>query len=121
MKKITYLMFIFLLGMNFANAKPVTPKTAQQVAENFYKQNSTIEVKTITLAYTAMSSTGLPLYYAFNINSSDGFVIVTADDVVKPIIGYSTERNFVVPEAGTTVGNWLNVRGQEITYARENG
>jgi len=121
MKKFNYLLFIFILGMNFANAKPVTPKTAQKVAESFYKLNAVIELKTITLAYTELSVSGSPLYYAFNINNSDGFVIVTADDILKPIIGYSTERNFVTPEAGTTIGNWLKVRGAEIKFAVETG
>ncbi len=121
MKKFTYLMFIFILGINFANAKPVTPKTAQKVAESFYKLNSPIAFKTITLAYTELSVSGSPLYYAFNINNSDGFVIITADDATKPVIGYSTERSFVVPEAGTTIGTWLKKRGTEIKLAVETG
>jgi hypothetical protein len=120
MKKFTYLLFIFILGMNLANAKPVTSKTAQKVAENFYKLNSTIELRTITLAYTGFSGTGSAAYYVFNINNSDGFVIISADDLARPIIGYATERSFEVTDAKSPISIWLSKRAAEIKSLQEN-
>ncbi|HXU27282.1 MAG TPA: Spi family protease inhibitor, partial [Bacteroidia bacterium] len=86
-----------MLGAGSLFAKPVTPSLAKKVAQNFYTQNSNKEVKSVTLAYTQKSATGSALYYAFNINTNDGFVLVTADDAGSPIIGYSTKNSFVQP------------------------
>jgi hypothetical protein len=108
MKNITYLLFIFALSITELYAKPVIITLAKEVAVNFYNKNSNIKVKDITLAYTSSSKIGAPLYFAFNINNNDGFVIVSGDDAIKPIIGYSTENNFVRPKANTTIAYWLN-------------
>ena len=115
MKKIICSAFILMLGINIANAKPVLPASAKTVAENFYKQNAKIAVSTVTLAYTQLSDAGLPVFYVFNINASDGFVIVTAEDAVKPILGYSTKNKFVIPENSTNIDYWLKYRTKEIS------
>ncbi|HEX7412726.1 MAG TPA: C10 family peptidase [Bacteroidia bacterium] len=121
MKKIIYTTFMFILGINMVSAKPVTPTTAKTVAENFYKQNSNIEVSTTTLAYTAVSATGVPIYYIFDINSDDGFVIISADDVAKPIVGYSTKGHYVKIESGSNFGYWMEKTSYQINSARTNG
>ena len=118
MKRIISLLFIFTLGINIANAKPVTSSSAKTVAENFYKQNSQIEVVSAVLFYTEVSATGLPVFYVFNINENDGYVIVTAEDAAKPILGYSTKNHFVIPETSTGIGHWLKYRSSEINALR---
>ena len=100
--------------MNSIQAKPVTPTAAKNVAVSFYKQHSIKEPQTLTLAYTESALTGEALYYVFNVNTNDGFVIVTADDATHPIIGYSTENVFVVPEGNTNISYWMNSRKKEI-------
>jgi hypothetical protein len=114
MKKNIYLLIIFILGIHVIQAKPVTPATAKNLAISFYKQHAVKTPQTLTLAYTETSPTGEALYYVFNVNTNDGFVIVTADDAGHPIIGYSTEKQFVVPEEGTTIGYWMKGRKKEI-------
>ncbi|HXP51735.1 MAG TPA: Spi family protease inhibitor, partial [Bacteroidia bacterium] len=104
MKKITNLFFALTIFSGTLSAAPVSVKTAQQVAANFYSQNSPVPVSSITLAYTETDNSGQPVYYVFNINSTEGFVIVTANDALHPIIGYSNEgRPFLTPEKGTNV------------------
>lgn len=114
MKKITYLSVMFILGMNLLQAKPVTPTTAKNVAISFYKQHSAKVPQTVTLAYTETSASGEALYYIFNVNTNDGFVIITADDAAHPIIAYSTESQFVIPKGRTNIGYWMNSRKKEI-------
>ncbi|HEX7413785.1 MAG TPA: C10 family peptidase [Bacteroidia bacterium] len=119
MKKITYVLSVFILAANIANAKPVKPATAQKVAESFYKQNSKTEIVSSTLVYTEVSA-GLPVYYAFNINSNDGFVIIAAEDAAHPIIGYSTSNHFVIPQSSenTNIGYWLRACSTGINTMR---
>ena len=114
MKKNIYLLIMFILGIHVIQAKPVTPLTARNLATSFYKQHSIKTPQTLTLAYTETSPTGEALYYVFNVNTNDGFVIVTADDAAHPIIGYSTERQFVIPEGNTNVDFWMKSRKKEI-------
>ena len=120
MKKLFCILSAFVLALNIANAKPVNLATAQKVAENFYKQNSKITIVSITLVYTEISAGGLPVFYAFDINSNDGFVLIAAEDAVHPIIGYSTENNFVMPKASekTTIGYWLKSCATGINTVR---
>lgn len=54
------------------------------------------QVQTVLL-YTCESN-GRPIYYVFGLNGLTGFVIVSADDAVYPVIGYSTEGNYAVEE-----------------------
>src|ERR1700757_21247 len=120
MKKVNYAMFFLALGASVANAKPVTPISAKTVAENFYKQNSIRTLKTSTLVHTELSVTGAPLYYAYNINEGDGFVIVSGEDAVKPIVGYSNENKFVAPEKNSNLNFWLNEFSNGVTALRAN-
>jgi hypothetical protein len=114
MKKKLYVPILLAVGVMSIQAKPVLPGIAKNLAINFYKQHSIKAPETVTLAYTETSTTGDALYYAFNINTNDGFVIVTADDAARPVIGYATERQFSVPEEHTTVGFWMKSRAKEI-------
>ena len=120
MKKINYAMFVLALGVSIANAKPVTPVSAKTVAENFYKQNSIRTLRASSLVHTEFSSTGAPIYYAYNINEGDGFVIVSGEDATKPIVGYSTESGFVIPQANSSIGVWFNQFSNGVKALRAN-
>ncbi|MBS1647794.1 MAG: thiol protease/hemagglutinin PrtT [Bacteroidetes bacterium] len=120
LNKTKYLAAGAVLLTSLASAKPVAPKMAQRVAQNFYTQNSQVGLRTLNLVYTGLTSAGASAYYAFNVNEGDGFVIVSADDAAQPVIGYATTNRFVVPEAGTTISNWLSTRSKEIDFIQKN-
>lgn len=113
-KNLQSVLVLFILGISIVNAKPVSPEQAKGVAISFYMQNSVKVPQTVTLFHTEISSTGEALYYVFNINANDGFVIVAADDVVHPIIGYNTQKQYVLPKKGTTISNWMKKCGLQI-------
>lgn len=58
------------------------------------------------------------MYYVFNVNSSDGFVIVAAEDAESPILGYSNTGQYVIPAAGNNVDFWMKKRSAEIQAVR---
>ena len=120
MKKFIYSIFTILLLSSTSFANVVVPATAQSVAANYYSQNTQRAVANITLAYTENSSAGDPLYYAFNINGTEGFVMVSAEDAGHPIIGYSTEGNFEKPSANSNpqFNYWMENRKAEIVAMR---
>lgn len=120
MKKIIYAMLIFVLGINIANAKPVPLAMAKTVAQNYYKQHSNIAVNAITLAYTEVNSIGLPVYYIFDVNNNDGWIIVSAEDAVTPVIGYNTQGHYIPVPAKSNIAFWMEKKSAEITTARNN-
>lgn len=122
MKKAIHSVFAWMLAAgiicDICNAATVDVNSAQTVATNFYSSNSDNVITSTSLAYTETASDGAPAYYVFNINTNDGFVIVTADDAALPIIGYATTGHY---NAGTVVPPlvmWLKNRTQEISFIK---
>ena len=116
MKKINYLSFAFVCFAGVAFANPVTPKTAETVAVNFYAQTYKTAPAGLTLAYTEFASDGIPVYYVYNVEK--GFVIVSAEDAAHPILGYSNEGQYVIPNENNNLAWWMNCRKQEIEMAK---
>ena len=113
MKKIiVFLSFSFFVFNNVSFAKPVTVNQAQIAAYNFLYariDNSLRSDFNLSLYKEVFDNASKSkLYYIFNIIPK-GFIIVTADDNLTPVIAYSFEDNFVenknpVQEA------WLNIQ-----------
>ena len=118
MKRTIYILMLLILGINSIQAKPVTPNMAKNLAISFYKQHSDKIPGTVTLAYTEKSATGEAVYYVFNINTNDGFVIVAAEDAARPVLGYSTEKQYVIPLEHTAIAHWMKKRSKEILSIR---
>ncbi|MBS1646197.1 MAG: thiol protease/hemagglutinin PrtT [Bacteroidetes bacterium] len=119
MKKIAYSSLAFALFVGTATARPIAPLAAKTIAENFYKKNAVVPIISSSLAYTYTDATGQPVYYAYNINNHDGFVIISAEDAGKPIIGYSTKNSFVTPKPHSQIEYWMGLRVKEIQSIRE--
>jgi 3D (Asp-Asp-Asp) domain-containing protein len=58
-----------------------------------------------------------PLYYVFTMNGNGGFIIVSGDDVAKPVLGYSDEGTF--DENNPNLVYWMETLAQEIAGAIE--
>jgi len=117
MKKINLLVIALLFGaLSYAN--PVDVNTAQKVAGNFYASNHSAINPTLSVAYTEKDASGIPVYYVFNVNSTNGFIIVTADDAARPIIAYSDEGSFVIPTSNNNVSYWLGLYKKQVIAIR---
>lgn len=96
MKKNTILFAFLTFCYSMISAAPTGGEQAQIVATNFYKQAVKQIVAIPQLVYTATTNVrgneAQDCFYVYNIDN--GFVIVSADDRVKPILGYSTEGAF---------------------------
>ncbi len=102
MRKFLPISFAAIIGALSAGATPVTPNDALAIAKNFSTQASirNIHAKApdnikMELAHTQKSTTcNQALYYVFNYDQNLGYVIVSGDDRMPPIIGYSPNGNF---------------------------
>ena len=118
MKKFTYSFIALVLGTNLIVAKPVAVSPAQNLARVFYQQSSSKAITSLYIAHTETTLGGDPLYYVFNVNANDGFVIVAADDAAHPIIGYSHEGQYVLPENNSNMDYFMKSRAKEIAAIR---
>ena len=89
------LMLCLLTATLAAEAHPVDIRTAREVAVKFMNANSEVPLRGINdlqLVKTYNISRGDAAFYVFN--TPNGFVIVSANDCVTPILGYSNEGQF---------------------------
>ena len=56
----------------------------------------------------------LPIYYVFNTEDSQGYVIVSADDRTDAILGYATAGRFDADEIPKNVKAWMNSYAEQI-------
>ena len=100
MKKILSLIAMVTLIVAFTKAEPVDIPTAKQVAENYYKHYAPESITDFSIkSVHTKSHNGINTYYTFVFNAG-GFVIVSADNAIVPVLGYSHE--------GEIDGNKLN-------------
>lgn len=125
MKKIT-LTLALLIGINMVFASPVDTTTAKKVAVNFWKQNNagmtvgdntSRERERIPDFIVGQKGTLFSNFYILTAADSIGFVIVSADDRVQPILGYSTENTFDITNMPPNLREWLMGYEQQIQYA----
>ena len=92
MKKtiITMLLALAFMGLQ---ANPVDVETAKSLGIKFMNTNTIVKSAQADLAYTAFTDDGQACFYVFRMQPK-GFVIVSADDRAKPVLGYSTESAF---------------------------
>ncbi len=93
MKKTILLLMLAAIGFSAA-ASPVDAESAAAVARSFIAQRvANAGHVTATVVYTHMKpQSSSPAMYAVNVtygNNGKGFVIVSADDVAYPVLGYS--------------------------------
>lgn len=126
LRKSTFFLTLALLLPMLINAKERAVTDAFQLAGKFLiESNQTTMMKApsvsskLSIAYTSTleSSTttnGKPLYYVFNVGESRGFIIVSADDRAKAILGYSDNGSFDITNIPENLRYWLDNYAQEL-------
>lgn len=101
-KKIIFFAMLFA-GLSLM-AKPVEPKKAVQVAKNFVAQYvKGADQYSAEVVYThLMPKSKLAAMYVVNVGNM--FVLVSADDVAHPVLGYSLSRPWPTSERGNEKG-----------------
>jgi hypothetical protein len=100
-------------------AKHVDINTAKTVAANFYTQQYNSFYHT-SLKMVAVSETfeikdnGETVFYAFNM-ANNGFIMVAADDIVRPILGYSFESSYSDQNMPPQLTGLINNYKKQIT------
>ena len=96
MKKQLLTLLALLLSITCLNANPIDMEKAKTIGQKFTStkfNNNLLENNDLQLVYTGTSQRGEACFYVFNVGET-GFVIVSADDRFRPIVGYSDEGTF---------------------------
>ena len=110
MKKIllTLLAFMATVAMN---AEQVSKQQALQKAQQFMPGKKFGEAR--GLARSAGSSEGEP-FYVFNAEGNQGFVIVSGDDRISEILGYSKTGKLDINQLPENLKGWLEGYARQI-------
>lgn len=112
MKKI-FLLLIFILGfIPVMNSSVVSKVTAVEIAEKAaqkYINGFNGRVSTVEPVYLENKL----VYYVVNFNPA-GWIIVSGDDVVSPVLGYSANGNFSTSDMPDNCDNWMSLYGRHI-------
>ena len=118
MKK-SLLFCISMLMMALAVAGPVNPRQAGNIALNFMMQKSSAITRgsSCQLVYTQTNERSADaLFYVFNVG--EGFVMVSADDAVVPVLGYSPSGHFNPDRIPDNFRAWVQGYADAIEYAK---
>ena len=114
-RTVTFLTLILFFAVT-AFAGPVDPDKALEIANSFWSNNSLSGNKTVTLQLAPdnrMSKSGSRIaiedddaqYYLITPQEGSGFIIVSGDDRLSPIVGYSTANT--ADEMPPALVDWL--------------
>lgn len=128
-KKVLCLLLVNLFLLSVCQAKNVSPGNAAIVAEKFLTANGFPQKKLVLrhhrpsgLAHARSQSAAAPAYYFFTVEGEGGFVVVSGDDIARPILGYSVKGT--IEDDSSLPPNmqaWLDDMEQQIQQARDKG
>lgn len=112
--------FLFAAMALAASAEILTPAQALQRASGQFRVASLSDAVTATPAMTVNASDRLPALYVFGSpESTNGFAILSADDIAVPVLGYADRGGFSASEIPDNMQAWLNFYAEEIAAARD--
>lgn len=120
-KSILSIVVIFIFFTLPIKAEHVNISKAENVATNFYfeKALNKSEIIYSDITLNLVNPEDNEAFYVFNINASDGFVIVATDDRTEPIIGYSLDGHFSTQEQSPSFAFFMSGITEQIEFAKQ--
>ncbi|MCQ2173843.1 MAG: C10 family peptidase [Bacteroidales bacterium] len=110
MKKL--LLILCLLCPLLAVAAPVSETACRKIAAEFLNSKKcradVAQLKLVKTDFAVKSSAQAPAYYVYK-TPAKGFVIVSGDDSVEPILAYSTEGNLSEGNPAPNFLSWMQM------------
>ena len=114
MKRFTLILALVLMAAMPSFAEHVSSVTAQKAAATFLNNNGAKSSQITDLS----KAVGFPNLYIFTTEQS--FVVMSADDCVQPVLGYSLTGSFAADDMPDNVRGWLQGYNEEIQFAMDN-
>jgi len=124
MRIITLILIGFLTLPSFLSAKEVSIEDAKRVAKNFFYRNAENSLQrnydALNLTVNYIETKESNLFYVFNIEGMNGFVITSAQDFTKPILGFSNRNNVDFDNLSPELRFMLDGYSKQIEYGINN-
>ena len=120
MKKVFFTFIMMALTTLSLLADNVDVNTAKSLGLKFLTYNTELKSNDLRLSYTATTTSGLPVFYVFSANEK-GFVIVSADDRMRPILGYSENNAFNTESVNPSLNAFFQNYISTAEYVYQNG
>jgi hypothetical protein len=105
-----------LCGIGVATAGPVGPERAAAVARSFW--STTLHGKADAVLVDRTAEWAYDGIYLFQCTDG-GFVMVSADDATRPILGYSADGTIEPDGMPVQLAEWLGMYQQQIDWVRQ--
>ena len=121
-----YVLTIFLAFGFHLIGNPIDENTAQQLAQSFWKENNITGIVNGKVLKKRMEPArfvnvaprfGYSEFYIFSNEDGKGFVVLSADDCVTPVLAYSYDNNFVSGILPPNLKGWLDGCAEQIQQA----
>lgn len=121
MKKIVVSLILALYGLSLCVAAPVSQSRARAVASGVLGTSGSVP-RMVVDARTAgnLPASGSPAYYIFD-KSDSGFVIVSGDDCLAPVLAYSTNGRINPARMPSNLKFWLSRVEEAVALLRKYG
>lgn len=113
MKKLYLISAALLLCASFGHARQLSEEEALQRARSF--QSASVGTRAangdsrLKLAYKAsLPASDAPAYYVFNQGTDNGFIVVSGDYSLRPVLGYSDSGSFNLSQMPPNMKWWLS-------------
>jgi len=126
--KLLLLFAMIFLCVLYSHAEKVTIEKAEKVARSYVrtvpqlKSRNNIQLsrtifKELKSGNSLRASQEEAMYYIFSLNSDEGFIIISADDIAVPVLGYSDRGSY--DGSNPNLSYWMDCLAQEIAYGIE--
>jgi len=106
---IRLLLLIIIFTAFGVFGKEISQQTANNIAADMTSQLSVFDYQTLPVSKTYTISKGdTNLFHVCNVGEKDGFIIVTAQDVARPVLGYSSNGSYDPQNLPPNFKAWLD-------------
>lgn len=116
------LLIVALMLPTMLKAEPVDKVQARQKALMFVGDRSHADTRgaagVVKTDYLNLAVSN-DAYHVFNCGKDEGFVIISGDDSMPDVLGYSDYGHFDTTDMPPALQNWLKWQAEEVKYAQE--
>ena len=122
MKKLLLLFSVLALFSQSIDAKSISPAQAEAIAKQQFANSTRLNASNVKmrLNYAAMNLKGETDYYVFNRDGGQGYVIVSGDDMVDPVLAYNDRGSFDINQAPEPVKIMFERYQKSLDLMRKN-
>lgn len=119
MKRRFVTIFAVLSAASVLWANPIDLTKAKRIASAYMSEGTTLEAVTSEVTTRSINSTGKAPLYIFNRGNNQGFVVVSGDDCLPEVLGYTEQGDFDPQNLPPALLEWIEGYQLMIEKAQE--